>query len=180
MKTKKSYINQISILGLIIIVCTIISCSNDKKSNNSTDEKSSIQIAENDKPVKQIEQNQNKFTITELEGEIGLSKQWHSGWLDLDKPTNFYKGDSLVVIVGGTAEKIVLRLLSSGSDPNSPSGIVGRIHEVNNNGEVNVRLSKDHSNVTQVSVHGGENPWGVYPLGSGNGAAFIQSATLIR
>lgn len=180
MKEKKRFTNSISIFGLFILVCLILSCNADKKSKNSNNENSTKQIEESSTPVKPSELGQNEITITELKGEIGQSGQWKSGWLILDKHTNFYKGDSLVVIVGGTAEKIVLRLLSSGSDPNSPSGIVGRIHKVNNNGEVKVGLSRDHSNVTQVSVHGGENPWDVYPLGSGNGAAFIQSVTLIR
>ena len=151
-----------------------------KKNRNSVNKNPLSQIKENDKQVPPIDQKLNEGIIKELEGKIGLSKQWKSGWIDLNEPTNFYKGDSLSVIVGGTAKKIILRLLSSNNDPNSPIGIVGRIHEVNGNGEVNVRLSKDYSKVIQISVHGGENPWGVYPLGLNNAAAFIQSVRLIR
>ncbi len=180
MKTKKSYVSRILIFGLFILVFCITSCDTKRKDNNSTSENSSEQIKKNIETFESVEQKQNEITVIELQGAIGLSKQWNSGWLDLNKPLDFYSGDSLIVVVGGTAERIVLRLLSAGKDSNSPSGVVGRIHQVNNNGVIHVKLSRDYPNIIQVSVHGGENPWGVYPLGAGNGAAFIQNATLIR
>ena len=173
MKTKKSYIRRISIFGLLILGFYIVSCNTEK-------ETSSEKIKSKDEPVKQIAQEQNSNEVIELEGQIGQAKRWSSDWVDLNKAMDFHNGDSLIVIVGGTADRIVLRLLSEGKDPNSPNGVVGRIHQVNANGEVHDGLSRDFHNVIQISVHGGENPWGVYPLGTGNGAAFIQKVTLIR
>lgn len=178
MITKKGYISRISIFGLSILVFWITSCDTERKSNNSTDENYSQEIKKPGETVESVAQE--KTAAIDLEGEIGLSERWGSGWLDFAKPQSFHTGDSLIIIVGGTADKIVLRLLSAGKDQNSPSGVVGRIHQVNDNGEVHAKLSRDYPNIIQISVHGGENPWGVYPLGASNGAAIIQSATLIK
>jgi hypothetical protein len=60
--------------------------------------------------------------ITRLDGEIGSSSQWGSGWLNLASPRDFVKGDRLRLRVGGTAEKILVRLLAKGMSPDSSLG----------------------------------------------------------
>jgi len=114
-----------------------------------------------------------------IQGEIGSSARWGTGWLDLVKKRDFHKGDRLRLTVGGSANKIVVRLLSRGSDPNTPSGIDGGIVRVPENRVVEITLQEDHKNVTQISVHGSANPWGRFPLGGGNGPATLLSAEYI-
>lgn len=46
-----------------------------------------------------------------LAGAIGSSSQWGSGWLDLAPPVDFTKGERLKLLIGGTANKILVRLL---------------------------------------------------------------------
>ena len=115
-----------------------------------------------------------------LAGPIGLSSQWGSGWLDLATPTDFRKGDRLRLKIGGTADKIVVRLLPKGNSPDSPVGVIGGAITVPPNRIVEVSLKSDKKGIIQISVHGGPNPWGRYPLGRGNGAAALKVAELIR
>lgn len=111
-----------------------------------------------------------------LQGTIGSSSQWGSGWLDLSSMTDFQRGDRLFLKIGGTAEKIIVRLLTQGTDPNSSSGIDGGIVDIPENRQVEIMLQSNHSNVIQISVHGGANPWGLYSLGGGNGPAKLLGA----
>jgi len=111
-----------------------------------------------------------------VKGSTGYSLQWQSGWLDLPPPHhNFAHGERLRLNVGGTATSIIVRLLSENMDPNDPSGIDGSVIKVPSNRVVEISLQQDHELVRQISVHGGENPWGLYPLGSKNGAATLSS-----
>lgn len=111
-----------------------------------------------------------------LTGTPGASSRWGSGWLDLEKTTDFKQGDKLKLKIGGTAENIVVRLLSKGASPDNPTGIDGSKVTVPPNRIVEVTLREDHSNVIQISVHGGSNPWGMFQLGGGNGPATLLSA----
>ena len=115
-----------------------------------------------------------------LVGQIGFSSQWGSGWLDLATPTDFLKGDRLRLKIGGTADKIVVRLLPKGISPDSPVGVIGSAVIVPENRIVEVSLKSDKKGIIQISVHGGPNPWGWYPLGGGNGAAALKVAELLR
>lgn len=111
-----------------------------------------------------------------LDGAIGSSSRWSVGWLDLEKITDFKKGDRLKITVGGTAKKILLRFLPKGADPNDPIGIDGGPRQVPNSRVIEVVVESDHKNIRQISVHGGPNPWGDFPLGQDNGAATIINA----
>jgi hypothetical protein len=115
-----------------------------------------------------------------IAGETGSSSRWGSGWLDLATVTDFAAGDRLKLTIGGTAEKILVRLLAKGQSPDSSSGIIGGAVSVRQNRVVEVELQTDRTKIIQISVHGGSNPWGRYPLGGGNGPATIEAAYLIR
>jgi hypothetical protein len=115
-----------------------------------------------------------------LSGETGASSQWGSGWLDLDRPTDFKSGNKLRLIIGGTAKNIKVRLLPKGRSPDTRAGMLGGVVAVPESRTVEVELQSDRPQVVQISVHGGPNPWGKYPLGGGNGPATLDSAELIR
>jgi hypothetical protein len=114
-----------------------------------------------------------------LKGTTGSSAQWSSGWLTLNSATNFSKGDHLKLVVGGSANKIVVRLLAKGAAPETSAGAVGAF-DVPKDHVVDVVIPDDRKDVIQISVHGGANPWGEFPLGDGNGAATIKSAELVH
>lgn len=114
-----------------------------------------------------------------LQGTVGYSTQYFSGWLDLKSLINFKQGDVLKLRLGGSATKVVVRLLSKDSDANLPSGIDGGIVEVPKSKTIQILLEEDHDKVIQISVHGGPNPWNLYPLGGGNGAVTLRSAERI-
>lgn len=118
-------------------------------------------------------------TIIPLLGEIGSSPRWGSGWLDLEAPTDFLKGDRVRIKVGGSASKILVRLLSKGRSPDTSAGRIGGTITVPEDRIVEVTLKYDRKEIIQVSVHGGPNPWNI-PLGGGNGPATIEEGELIR
>lgn len=123
---------------------------------------------------------QSKPEVKLLAGEIGSSPRWGSGWLDLVTPTDFSKGDRLRLRIGGTASKILVRLLPEGKFPDSSVGIMNGPITVPENRIVEVVLDMDRKDIIQISVHGGPNPWGNFPLGGGNGPAILEAAELIR
>lgn len=108
-------------------------------------------------------------------GVPGSTSQWGSGWIDLSVTTNFKRGDRLRLKLGGTANKVIVRLLPNGASPDSPSGIEGGPLNVPPNRILDITLTQDHRNVVQISVHGGPSPWGRYSLGAGNGPVEVLS-----
>jgi len=110
-----------------------------------------------------------------LHGGIGSSSRWGSGWLDLAATTDFKKGDRLRLSIGGSATKVLIRLLSRGESPDDAVGIIGEF-SIPPSRNIEVTLKEDRKSVIQISVHGGPNPWGKFPLGGGNGPATLQSA----
>lgn len=87
----------------------------------------------------------------------------------MNSPRNFSQGDKLVLSIGGNAEKVKVRLLPKGSDPNSRAGMLPGVYKVPaDNRVVVIELQASRPSVVQVSVHGGSNPWGKYPLGGNN------------
>jgi hypothetical protein len=115
-----------------------------------------------------------------LSGNIGSSPQWGSGWLDLASPMNFAKGDRLKLTIGGTANKIIVRLLPAAADASASVGVVGGPITVPASRIVEIVLPEDRKQVIQISVHAGPNPWGEYPLGGGNGPATIKAAERLK
>ena len=113
-----------------------------------------------------------------LQGTTGKSAQWGSGWLDLASPLSISKGQHLVLSIGGTATKIIVRLLPEGASADTTVGVIPEPVAVPKSRIVDIVVPDDRKQVIQISVHGGPNPWGQFPLGEGNGPATIQSAEL--
>jgi hypothetical protein len=116
----------------------------------------------------------------ELKGVVGASPRWLSGWIDLAAPTDFRVGDRLRLRIGGTAEKIVVRLLPADQFPDSPIGIIAGALRVPPSRIVEIVLTSPQHRVVQISVHGGQNPWGLYPLGDNNGPATVEAAEVVQ
>lgn len=108
-----------------------------------------------------------------LRGVIGFSARWGVGWIDLQSFTNFRTGEQLRIKVGGTAKKVIVRFLKKGVSPEFPEGIEDGPFKVPANRILIITLKHDHYRIAQVSVHGGPNPWGEFPLGEDNGPASI-------
>jgi len=115
-----------------------------------------------------------------LAGETGHSSRWGSGWQDLPTPTDFGGGDRLRLRIGGTASKILVRLLPRGVSPDSSVGVMGGALSVPDSRVVEIVVDSDRKNVVQISVHGGPNPWGRFRLGPDNGPATLESVELSR
>jgi len=112
-----------------------------------------------------------------LKGDIGASAKSGSGWLVLHPPVSFKHGERIMIKVGGTADKVIVRFLPKGGSPDDPVGIDGGAQPVPpTDRTIYVTLQYDHPDTEQISVHGGSNPWGLYPLGENNGPATILSA----
>lgn len=163
---------------MIILVASYLLFSCTRKNED-------VHMATNDTETQEhvvnpVRNDVGAVTQQELFGTIGMSAQWKSAWIDFDKPMNFRRGDRLRISLGGNASKVIVRLLSVREDANSPAGVVGRPMSVDLNGEVVVELHNDYTGIKQISVHGGENPWGVYPMQPGNGAPVIQHVYLNR
>jgi hypothetical protein len=118
-------------------------------------------------------------TCQQVDGATGTSSQWQSGWLDLTTPTVLAKGDRLRITVGGTANKVVVRILRDGESPNDPVGVIG-VFEVPTSRILDIVLDDDFAGVKQVSVHGGSRPWGTYDLGESNGPATVSRVERCR
>jgi len=108
-----------------------------------------------------------------IQGETGASPESNSGWLNLEKMSDFERGGKLLVHVGGTADKVLIRLLKKGENPEHPKGMEGGKHAVPGDRVVEAVLQRDHKDIVQISVYGGPKPWGYFPLGEGNGPATI-------
>jgi hypothetical protein len=68
-------------------------------------------------------------TAEVLSGKTVSSSRLGSGWLDLDRPRNFKRGDTLRLRIGGKAKNKV-RLLLKGQSRDSTSGILQGITAV--------------------------------------------------
>ena len=108
-----------------------------------------------------------------LDCSYGWSDRWGSGWCDLQAPMNLAEGACISLLIGGTANNILVRVLRDGEDPNQAVGLLGGPISVPENRNVIVRLRRTYSNVVQISVHGGRKAWHI-PLGNQNGPATLQ------
>lgn len=115
-----------------------------------------------------------------LAGPIDSSSRWGSGWMDLAPPVDFQKGEKLKVQVGGTAKKVLVRLLPASASADSEAGVLGGAMDVPETRMLEVPLAQPHKQIKQISVHGGPNPWGKFPLGGGNGSATIVSVERVK
>src|ERR671921_424815 len=60
-----------------------------------------------------------------LAGTLGAAAQYGSGWIDFPQPVDFAKGDRLRLVIGGTATKILVRMLAKGQARDGSDGLVG-------------------------------------------------------
>ena len=110
----------------------------------------------------------------------GFSTEWGSGWIDLSSPRNFNKCDKLHLKVGGTARKIRVRLLPKEVSPDLAKEVLPDVYDVPFPSRlVEVVLPEDYPSIVQISVHGGPNPWGRFPLVDDNGPATLESYKLV-
>ena len=118
-------------------------------------------------------------TAEGLRGTTGKDPRWYSGWLDLASVTNFAKGDQLRLSIGGSATKVVIRLLDDPRKADSAEGVIG-VFSVGSDRIVRITLDIDYKGIQQISAHGGPSPWNLYDLGGGNGPATLTAAQVIR
>jgi hypothetical protein len=109
-----------------------------------------------------------------LAGTLGAAAQYGSGWIDFAQPVDFAKGDRLRLVIGGTASKILVRMLAKGQSRDGSEGLVGGPVDVPKTRVIELVLGENRAQIVQISVHGGANPWGKFPM-PGNGPAALQS-----
>jgi hypothetical protein len=117
---------------------------------------------------------------TILRGTFESSSTWGSGWLNLKPPVDFTKGERLKLTLGGSAAKVVVRLLPQDSQPDTTDGVIPIVMSVPKTRVIEVVIPNNSPQVKQISVHGGSNPWGQFPLGSKNGPATLVKAALLK
>jgi hypothetical protein len=118
-----------------------------------------------------------KFARAEvLQGTIGVSQQWGSGWVNLAKVTTFKKGDRLrLTLRNRNADEILVRFLPLGGNPDTKAGLIPHPIQVPPNLVVEVALETEHADIVQISVHGGQLAWDIR-LRDGNGGAELVAA----
>jgi hypothetical protein len=172
--------NKFFVLIIVLISVAMFGCGKSEEHAGEPNKKKEAVPIEAIKTASEGEDEVNPEPRL-LAGEIGSSSSWGSGWLDLATVTDFKTGDILRLHIGGTAGKVLVRLLPEGKFPDSSVGIVaGGAITVPENRIVEVVLNNDRKGIIQISVHGGSNPWGKFTLGSVNGPATLESATLVR
>ncbi len=116
-----------------------------------------------------------------LSGELGAASgpSWSAAWLDLASATDFEVGDLLRFEIGGSARRVVVRLLPKGGDPGTQIGVVGGVISVPYDRILEVVLKRRRRAVVQISVHGGSNAWSM-ALGAGNGSVTLDRVDLVR
>jgi hypothetical protein len=78
----------------------------------------------------------------------------------------------LKITVGGSAKKILVRLLKDGQSAEQPNGVLGK-YDVPSGRVLEVPIAAKKSGITQISVHGSPRAW-TYSLGASNGPATIE------
>jgi hypothetical protein len=109
-----------------------------------------------------------------MPGTVGASTQYGSGWIDFPQPVDFSKGERLRMVIGGSATKILIRMLAKGQSRDGSDGLLGGVIDVPKTRVVDLMLGENRAQIIQISVHGGPNPWGKFPM-PGNGPATLQA-----
>ncbi len=112
-----------------------------------------------------------------LEGLVNASATWGSGWLDLGVVRTFNQGDVVRCLVGGSAKRVLFRLLRRGGDPESPAGLIPVILTLSPARMAQFVVPWRITDVAQLSVHGGRTPFSI-DLGIANGPATLVSCSV--
>ncbi|NQT21090.1 MAG: hypothetical protein HQ592_15385 [Planctomycetes bacterium] len=167
-------------LFVLIFAVALVAMDGCSKKQEGAGETGGVKKTGSKEKVETAPEAEAKLEPKLLAGELGSSSRWCSGWLDLATTTDFAKSDLLRLRIGGTATKILVRLLPKGISADRPHGIIGGAITVADNRIVEVVFDTDRKGIVQISIHGGPNPWGRYPLGASNGCLVtIESAELI-
>jgi hypothetical protein len=108
-----------------------------------------------------------------LEGKVGSSDEWGSGWMDLNQPIDFPTGSHLKITVGGSASRVLVRALREGQSHDKPGGVLGAF-TVPASRVVEVAINAPKPGIGHISVHGSSKPFD-WDLGSGNGPASLST-----
>jgi len=114
-----------------------------------------------------------------LTGRRDSLPTWGAGWIDLSSPIDFRKSERLRLVIGGSAARVVVRLLPVGASHRAREGIAGVPMTVPKTRTIEVVLSADFPRTRQISVHGGPTPWHEVDLGVNNGPATLVSVARI-
>lgn len=117
-------------------------------------------------------------TAHALAGSISNTPWTESGSLALEQPIDFANGSKLRIVVGGSAEYVLVRLLPHDKFPNEPGFILGKF-KVPPSRLLSIDLDRDYDGIVQIGVFGGRTVWDV-PLGPNNGPASLEFAGLER
>lgn len=106
-----------------------------------------------------------------LNCNLGASDRWGSGWCDLNPPVTFSAGVCLKLGVGGSANRVVARILGRGQDPNQAVGLVTDSVSVPQDRQLILKLQRQYPNSAQISIHGGKAAWHIrFPESNGPAA----------
>ena len=139
---------KILVLVLLLSLMDMGGCSKKEKAEGAGEPRGNSGVVSTE-PLR-TSSNALRETATSpklLAGEIGSTSSWGSGWLDLATVTDFAAGDVLLLQIGGTAKKVIVRLLPEGKFPDSTIGIVGGAVAVPGNRIVKVVLSEDRKGI---------------------------------
>lgn len=175
LKQGRNDMNKLFIPVIMAVLVAMNGCGQKEKEIGGIPEREQKIVSQ-----KQETAPEAKHESKVLDGEVGSSSRWGSGWINLAAVTNFSAGDVLRLRIGGTANKVIVRLLPEGKSPDSSVGVVGGTIKVPENRIVDVTLDEDRRDIIQISVHGGPNPWDRFPLGGDNEGATLESAELVR
>lgn len=93
-----------------------------------------------------------------------------ASWIDFS-PTNFQANTEIWITLdrteGNPTHRIYVRLHPENASYNADKIGIANI-DVNSD-VVKIKLSRSYSNITQISVHGGLNPFGAHPMPSNKG-----------
>jgi hypothetical protein len=104
---------------------------------------------------------------------------WQSTYLNLAPRRDFRVGDRFRIKLLGTAKKVLVRLLPYSTPPDKNDGIEGGIRDVHGDKTLEITLTTDHYDISQISVHAGHKAWQT-DLGPKNGTVTLVSIEYIK
>ncbi|WP_289020387.1 hypothetical protein [Desulfobacter postgatei] len=103
---------------------------------------------------------------------------WQNAYLNLVPRRDFRVGDHLIIKLLGSAKQVLVRFLPDGTPPDQDDGIEGGIRAVPDNKTIEVTLTTEHFDISQISIHAGHYAWDT-DLGAQNGTVSLVSIKYI-